>query len=166
MTHHRSNKQRNNVTFRGKLSLCAKFNVAIYRTVVLLSTFVVATGTFLFSDPSLCTSSLLRSGFNIFDFDGYSKWFNDASVMELAQAGQYKGPFAIEEYVRFIVLTSPYMEKFVNFDTMIIDINYDHKTGKCVMLGTAASVYKTDDANSEPLVSGMSTLMKLYYTVP
>jgi hypothetical protein len=57
-----------------------------------------------------CAWALRQSGFDLYDFANYPKFFHNDSIVELAQAGQYQGAASIEEYVKFAFEKySPYL---------------------------------------------------------
>lgn len=55
-----------------------------------------------------CFSGLLASGFDLTDFENYNNFFDQDSVLTLPQAGVYKGPEGIQEYVAFKTPIGPY----------------------------------------------------------
>jgi hypothetical protein len=81
-----------------------------------------------------CFLALQRTGYNISDFEGYTKLFRDDSIVTLAQAGSYEGASNIEEYVKFAYAGfSPYLECCNNFiEREVKFVGYDN--GQCEFL--------------------------------
>lgn len=57
-----------------------------------------------------CLLRLAASGFNFTDFKNYPRWFANDSTITLAQAGTFRGPNDIAEYVSFASDTSDYFD--------------------------------------------------------
>ena len=55
-----------------------------------------------------CLLSLAGSGLNFTDFERYNKFFMNTSIITLSQAGSFKGPTDISEYVSFASYASSY----------------------------------------------------------
>lgn len=59
-------------------------------------------------DPQSCLGFLALQ-FDPLNFDHYPIYFDDDSVLTLSQTGDYQGAEAIEEYVRFVSESSPFV---------------------------------------------------------
>ena len=81
-------------------------------------------GSFLALDPRL----------NLPSFDLYESWFDDNSIMTLAQAGSYKGAVDIEEYVRFVFPSSPNIAALGRFRADTSFVSFDAEKRSCVMM--------------------------------
>ena len=90
--------------------------------------------------PSLtapeCVGSFLSLDppFNAGNFDLYDSWYDDNSTMTLAQAGNYKGAGAIEEYTRFAWPSSPYLAALGTFRSDSSVVSFDAEKRSCVMM--------------------------------
>ena len=82
-------------------------------------------GSFLALDPP----------FNLRSYDLYETWFDDNSIMTLAQAGNYKGVDDIEEYVRFVYPSSPYIATVGTLREDLSLVSFDPEKRSCVMMG-------------------------------
>ena len=85
-----------------------------------------ATGQF---TPQQC-GAFSELDFDFRQFDRYPEYFRGDSVMTLAEAGSYIGEVNIEEYVRFLTDTSPYLissARFYNGETTLT--GFDSTTG-------------------------------------
>ena len=59
--------------------------------------------------PAECLSGFLGLKFSPFNFTRYPEYFRDDSTITLAQAGTFRGPSGIEEYVHFTTPFSPFI---------------------------------------------------------
>ena len=64
----------------------------------------------------LCGGAFAQLQFGIFNYDEYPAYFDESSVVAIAQAGVYTGPDAIKEYVKFADENSPYIEARRNYE--------------------------------------------------
>ena len=93
--------------------------------------------------PSLtaneCVGSYLALDppFNLRSFELYGNWFDNSSSMTLAQAGTYKGAHDIEEYVKFVFPTSPYISTVGIFREDNSFVSFDPEKRSCVMMQMA-----------------------------
>ena len=93
--------------------------------------------------PSLtaneCVGSFLTLDppFNLGRFELYGNWFDNSSSMTLAQAGTYKGAHDIEEYVKFVFPTSPYISTVGIFREDNSFVSFDPEKRSCVMMQMA-----------------------------
>jgi len=68
-----------------------------------------------------CVVGLKDSGFYFLDTKNYHLWYNDDSVMQLAQSGFFKGPQQMTEYVNF--LTSTFFESYEKVESQGVPIS-------------------------------------------
>lgn len=54
-----------------------------------------------------CVGAFQSSGFNLFDFDNYSNWINENSLMMVADTGVFVGLDGIKEYVQIALQPHP-----------------------------------------------------------
>ena len=66
--------------------------------------------------PQLCGGAFAQLQFGIFNYDKYTTYFDESSVVAIAQAGVYTGPDAIEEYVKFADENSLYIGARRNYE--------------------------------------------------
>jgi len=110
-----------------------------------------------------CFVGFAALNFSILNFPAYPTYFNEASYMQLAQAGQYYGPTDIEEYVRFATPSSPYVESLVGLESQQDFAGID-ADGLCMFRTISKSRYRT----SAPAVAVNADIMvmnKAYYNV-
>lgn len=81
-----------------------------------------------------CMASFTAMQFDIREYDQYHNYFREDSKVILPQAGQYVGPDAIEEYVRFTDESSPFIaeEKLLYSSLKFKEANV--RTGMCTFL--------------------------------
>eukprot|EP00964_Phaeocystis_antarctica_P046725 scaffold27017_cov61-Phaeocystis_antarctica.AAC.3 len=90
--------------------------------------------------PSLtaneCVGSFLALDppFSLRSYDLYETWFDDNSSMTLAQAGNYKGAHDIEEYVKFVFPSSPYIATRGTLRSDPSFLSFDPEKRSCVMM--------------------------------
>ena len=90
--------------------------------------------------PSLtaneCVGSFLALDppFNLRSYDLLETWFDDNSSMTLAQTGTYKGVDDIEEYVKYVFPTSPYISSVGIFRVDNSFVSFDPEKRSCVMM--------------------------------
>jgi len=78
-----------------------------------------------------CGAAFVQLQFNIFNYDAYNTYFDESSYVELAQTGVYKGPDAIEEYVKFVDDHSPYIQARRNYAGESAMTGFDPMTNIC-----------------------------------
>lgn len=90
-------------------------------------------------------------GFQLTNYDEYPTYFREDSVMELAQAGTYKGLQAIQEYVTFTAPDSTYLTggTYVISDMSRLG-GYDPKTGLCIFDLAVRRRFETDPTTTNP----------------
>lgn len=89
-----------------------------------------------------CTIRFCSLDFDIDNFDAYDLYFDEDSVLTLAQTGKYIGTEAIEEYVKF--QSSDYSIFFADSTTLKLETTfqgYDRETDECIFLGKYFSMY-------------------------
>jgi hypothetical protein len=97
------------VRFVVQISLLLSWTGAV-RTLDAESTRAATSSALRFFPKLRCAWALRQSGFDLYDFANYPKFFRNDSIVELAQAGQYQGAASIEEYVKFAFEKySPYL---------------------------------------------------------
>mmetsp|Transcript_10716 Transcript_10716/g.15117 ORF Transcript_10716/g.15117 Transcript_10716/m.15117 type:complete len:93 (+) Transcript_10716:3-281(+) len=57
--------------------------------------------------PEACLGAYVTMDLVLRNYAAYDTFFHNDSVMQLAQAGEYIGPVAIEEYVKFASVDNP-----------------------------------------------------------
>jgi hypothetical protein len=109
---------------------------------------------YLVSPRIQCAIKALNNPFSLGRFDLYPQFFHNESVMVLAQAGMYKGPSDIEEYVKFVYpYYSPYTvsngDEYEQFSTAEAAqfVEYD-EDGNCVFLVQGRARYTMDPVNT------------------
>lgn len=111
-----------------------------------------------------CYSAFAFAGFDIYDFDSYPNFFNDDSIMQLAQAGVYAGAAGIEEYVRFASPTSPYIEALKSYDKSAqVKTASDPTTGECVVTVIVTSGAKYSTSTKLNQATTRSGMLKVYF---
>ena len=112
-----------------------------------------------------CFWAVYRSGFDLANFDDYPVYFRDDSVVQLAQAGSYKGAKNIEEYVKFAYADfSPYltMEDPNNPPPELSFLGYEN--GQCQFLGLFKFAATMDPANTDRSVQfDYVVMLKIFY---
>jgi len=77
----------------------------------------------------------LTFGFDIDNFDAYRSYFDENSIMVLAQTGEYKGVEEIEEYVKFTDgKFNPFLVTQTTIDEENTYLGYDRETDQCEFL--------------------------------
>jgi hypothetical protein len=91
-------------------------------------------------EPShcICLGALEGSGFDLGKTDSYERWFNDDSVVQLAEAGEFSGLKGIREYVNLVVSSEMVITKHEEW--MLLEqvpipesIEYDPATRECTV---------------------------------
>lgn len=111
-----------------------------------------------------CLVGLQDSGFAFLDTENYNLWYNDDSVMQLAQSGQFKGPEQMIEYVEFT--KSTFFESYESLEQKRVPIS----TGKdqcqvLVAVQNRAQVKPEYSTSGEGVCLITTVGFKLYYTV-
>jgi len=75
------------------------------------------------ADQRFCIGALLGAQFKLTEDADYSQWFDENSVMTLAQTGSYFGTDGIQEYVEFVYNPLTFLE------TARVDIPFNPFTG-------------------------------------
>ena len=70
-------------------------------------------------DQIFCIGALVGAQFVLAEGADYSQWFNENSVMNLAQTGSFYGADGIKEYVKFVY------DPFLFLETGIYDIPFN-----------------------------------------
>jgi len=63
-------------------------------------------------EASDCVAKFAALGYRIENFHKYARYFRDTSKIILSEAGEYVGAEDIEEYIRFVSDSSPYIKKY------------------------------------------------------
>ena len=117
--------------------------------------------------PEQCAAFGLLD-FNLFAYDNYEKFFNEDSEVILSQAGKFRGPKAIKEYVRFADENSPYLERRVQYDQLLVPVptGFDPVKGICKfsIVTTAGYVLSTEFTNGDTV--NMVVAFNAYYSIP
>jgi hypothetical protein len=113
-----------------------------------------------------CISAFLRLGFDINSFDKYPTYFRSDSIVQLAQAGEYQGPKAIEEYLKFAFPGySPYL---LNISSPVARRNrksrvLGYRNGQCEFLHIVKPVAPLNVSNTENVQPfNYVTMIKLF----
>jgi hypothetical protein len=113
-----------------------------------------------------CVLAFQRLGFAIDNFDQYPTFFRGDSVVQLAQAGKYQGPKAIEEYLKFAFPGySPYL---LNISSPVARRNSKYKVlgyrnGQCEFLSIVKPVAPLNVSNTENVQPfNYVTMIKLF----
>jgi hypothetical protein len=113
-----------------------------------------------------CLLAFQRLGFAIDNFDQYPTYFRSDSVVQLAQAGEYQGPKAIEEYLKFAFPGySPYL---LNISSSVARRNSKYKVlgyrnGQCEFLSIVKPVAPLNVSNTENVQPfNYVTMIKLF----
>lgn len=97
--------------------------------------------------PSACMLGYKSSGFELLNTEKFDVWFNETSVLHLAETGVYTGPDDIAEYVEF--LRGPffsYYEPSSLFQTLPISFSQN----ECVVLMAGNNKAITDVSLAKP----------------
>ena len=112
-----------------------------------------------------CALALYMAKFNISNFEMYPEYFRDDSVMQLAQAGSYKGAENIEEYVKFAFPAfSPYLnETDKSNDTSKTEfLGYNNGNCEALILFKNRFFFNPDTTDSPPQFDGVF-MLKLFF---
>jgi len=104
--------------------------------------------------------------FDVFNYEKYDTYFDDSSMITLAQAGVYVGPSNIQEYVGFTDAISPYVAARKVYDNQVDLAGYDPTTGICKF-----SSYSVSGVDFDPNMTNGDTLnygviVNIYYSIP
>jgi len=111
-----------------------------------------------------CANGLKNTGFNFLDTDNYHKWYNDDSVMQLAQSGTFKGPEMMTEYVDFTKAT--FFESYESLGGEAVPISLKKDQCEMLIVGPNKAQVKPEYSVSGEGVCLITTVgFKLYYTV-
>jgi len=111
-----------------------------------------------------CLAQFALFDFQIFEFDRYGEYFNDDTVLELAQTGSYIGAEAIEEYVRFGSDSSSYILENLELDQFNeVKTASDPLTGECVLNVVASVSYIFNKTITKERVHSVPAMLKIYY---
>lgn len=109
-----------------------------------------------------CLSALRSSEFDLLETKKFDEWFDDSSIMQLAQTGSYQGAAGIQEYVEF--LTSPYFDYYDRlFKTKITPISLTED--ECII---NVSSFQKSQVNADyglPICVETLGSFTLYFTV-
>lgn len=88
-----------------------------------------------------CVAGFQALNYNTYNYGDYDKYFDDDSLMVLAQVGSYQGADAIEEYVKYIDDTSPYIDRKMLYNVTLDPAGWNPEEGVCTFyLRVAAGV--------------------------
>jgi len=104
--------------------------------------------------------------FDVSNSDDYDKYFNDDSVMQLAQAGSYQGADSIKEYVKYLGAdASPVFDIQKILEVENVWLGYDRENDQCQFL---AKYYTQGRLNSSATGSDFEyhnvVFIKLYFS--
>jgi len=118
-------------------------------------------------DPAVwkqaCAVGLVKSGFDFLDTERYDQWYNEDSVMQLAQSGTFKGPSQMIEYVDFT------KAKFFDYykrvagkeSSQLVKATKD----ECVMSIVTINKMQVNATYGQPVCLETAVGFKLHYTV-
>jgi len=95
-----------------------------------------------------CMKSLYDLDYSLDNFESYEKAFNRNSTMILPQAGKYKGPDEIFEYLLFLSSSSAYLSKSELLRTDRHFLGYDKESGICSLRELHLTKAKFDVTNT------------------
>jgi len=113
---------------------------------------------------SECLLTFTAINFETDNFDRYSDYFHDDSVLTLAQAGRYKGAADIEEYVRFASDSSPFILKVDTVGGKFMVHSFDPEARTCSYLVYKTNLYEMDSATAQKSSFLLDVLYKLTYS--
>mmetsp|Transcript_22652 Transcript_22652/g.34228 ORF Transcript_22652/g.34228 Transcript_22652/m.34228 type:complete len:337 (-) Transcript_22652:189-1199(-) len=109
-----------------------------------------------------CVQGLITSGFDFLQTEKYDLWYNETSIMELAQSGTFIGPEEMTEYTNFV--KAPFFDYYVSGDNWRekpIRLGQD----ECVMLLAGTNKMQVNAAMGNPVCVETTVGFKLHYTV-
>lgn len=116
-----------------------------------------------------CSLAMLQMGFDITQFDRYHEFFNDDSVMQLAQTGEYHGADDIKEYVKFaLAMYTPYaVDIDPPIDPQLTVIGINRTSGQCEYLAIYDNKYtfEAETANGTLPKIRVVSMVKLFLDV-
>jgi len=82
-----------------------------------------------------CAFRFFLLDFDVSNFDDYDKYFNDDSVVQLAQLGAYQGADSIKEYIKFVDEEySPVFEFQTILEEENVFLGYNRENDQCQFL--------------------------------
>jgi len=132
---------------------------------VLLGSFVTVRGQGPQFTPEQCGAFVLLQ-FDIFNYDAFTTYFDDSSVLTLAQTGSYKGPSAIEEYLRFADAESAWIgakERQIVAEELT---GFDPFTGTCVFSSYALASVIMEEKLTKGDTFNTGSITKVFYSIP
>mmetsp|Transcript_20961 Transcript_20961/g.23230 ORF Transcript_20961/g.23230 Transcript_20961/m.23230 type:complete len:396 (-) Transcript_20961:26-1213(-) len=123
---------------------------------------VSTTGSFL---PTQC-ADFQALNFDILNYSEYDRYFDEESKLTLAQTGVYKGPDAIEEYVKFVDDSSPYIDAKSRFFGESELSGFDADTGTCKFSIYTLQTLTLDEDITEGGTLSYGALQNVYYSIP
>jgi len=113
--------------------------------------------------PRQCAGGFQKLQFNVSDYAKYPTYFSPESVMTLAEAGEYIGPGAIEEYVKFASLDAPYFLTDDTYAGKFEVAGFNPAKGTCDFLFHSASTYQLNPAFAAPMTINVTASLKVTY---
>jgi len=115
--------------------------------------------------PAQC-ADFQALNFNVFNYSEYDRYFDEESTMIVAQTGTYQGPDGIEEYVRFVDDTSPYIDDKSRFFRESALTGFDADTGICKFGVYSLQTLTFNDAITDGGTLSYGALQNVYYSIP
>ena len=103
--------------------------------------------------------------FELTNFEKYPVYFDENTTMTLAQTGVYKGPEELEEYVRFIDLSGPYMKTMKELNVTYADLIFDSDTGSCTYLSFRSFEYENEPSITAGYHYATTMMIKMKYSI-
>jgi hypothetical protein len=111
--------------------------------------------------PNDCLAGFGGLGFEFSAFERYDEYFNEDSVMTLAQAGSYVGPADIKEYVSFI--GQPYLDAVSFLGSAAPEFKGVSDDGTCDFLIIQTSQYTTSATISRAATFNVAVMARFSY---
>jgi len=115
--------------------------------------------------PAQC-ADFQALNFDVFNYSEYNKYFDEESKVTLAQTGVYKGPDAIEEYVKFADDNSPYIDATSPFFEESELSGFDADTGTCKFSIYTLQTLTLNNDITEGGTLSYGVLQNVYYSIP
>lgn len=112
---------------------------------------------------ALCNAAFASLHFDPEDYYRYDTFFDDESTLTLAQAGIYRGPEGIEEYVRFAHESSPYVENHDILYSQTFLKSFDRENDRCKFMAHRVHRYEMDPSTVRESTFLAGTLLQIEY---
>jgi len=110
-----------------------------------------------------CVTGLVTSGFDFLKTEKYDLWYNETSIMQLAQTGTFIGPEEMAEYVNFV--RGPFFDFYTPVPDEGNQIPVKLTQDECVMMVAITNKMQVNANMGKPVCVETTVGFKIHYTV-